>query len=165
MQNLLFILSHLGCLLLLLRESSAGNQRRIRRTAQEKGDFRGFVVFGHQSTQDSSAPSLGREGTNFSSSLAASLSITLKELKNCWGAGREGGVVKSAFLAFCLFKSRVEGFHSSHIPSLAEQAVAASLEALNTELLPSDKVRCAASLNAKFSCTFRMLFFTPRGKR
>lgn len=113
-----------------------------------------------------SALSLGREGTNFSSSLAASLSISL------WFEGTEellggggGGEVKSAFLAFCLFNSSIKGFQSSHIPSLAEQAVAASLEALNTELLPSDKVRCAAPLNAKFSCTFRMFFFTPRGKR
>lgn len=40
MYNLLFILSHLGCLFLLLRERSAGNWRRIKRTAQLKGDFR-----------------------------------------------------------------------------------------------------------------------------
>lgn len=40
MYNLLFILSHLGCLFLLLRERSAGNRRRIKRTAQLKGDFR-----------------------------------------------------------------------------------------------------------------------------
>lgn len=109
-----------------------------------------------------SAISLGRESSNFSSLhwqlLLASVS-GLKELKNCWG-GREGGAVKSAFLALCLFDS------SSHIPSLAERVVAANFEALNTELLPSDKVRCAASLNAKFGCTFRMflVFFTPGGR-
>lgn len=40
MYNLLFILSHLGCLFLLLRERSAENLRRITRTAQVKGDCR-----------------------------------------------------------------------------------------------------------------------------
>lgn len=39
MYNLLFILSHLGCLFLLLRERSAGNRGRIMTTAQLKGDF------------------------------------------------------------------------------------------------------------------------------
>lgn len=158
MYNVLFILGHLGCLFLLLRERSAGNQRRITRTAQEKGDFRvnllccvwpsqqypkirviipswttvcfcaykilewiGFVVFvvlcpGSPARTAAAGPGLCRqpgEGRQqfLLSSLAASFSISqwfegTEDLLR----GREGGVVKSAFLAFCLFNSRVQRF-------------------------------------------------------
>lgn len=132
----------------------------------------GFVVFGHQSTPARPAaagpglchqPGKGKQQFLLSS-LAASFSITqwFEGAEELLG-GREGGVVKSAFLAFCLFDS------SSHIPLLAEQAVAASFEALNTELC-FHQIRLGVQLPlmqnsaALSEWSLVLFFFTPGGR-